>query len=162
LSGSGGEAFGAGEGARGGVPPGWVLALRHRVRWSECDPYGHANHRAYFEWFEDARNRYLEAIGLGELRPDRPGPVLAETNIRYRRPLAYGDRVLVTARTVRLGHTSLEMEYAAWHDGLVAEGRAVLVLLVNSTGIKVPIWPELRASIRECEMTAGRIPTERS
>ena len=63
-----------------GVEPGWSFAIRHRVRWSECDPFGHANHRAYFEWFEEARNRYLEAVGLAALSPNLPGPVIAETS----------------------------------------------------------------------------------
>ena len=136
------------EHARFGVEPGWAFALRHRVRWSECDPFGHANHRAYFEWFEEARNRYLEAVGLGRLAVDIPGPVMAETSIRYRRPLAYGDDILVTARTLRLGNTSFEMGYAAWRGGLVAEGRAVLILVVNATGEKVPLSDELRRRMR--------------
>jgi hypothetical protein len=74
--------------ARFGVAPEWTFAIRHRVRWSECDPFGHANHRAYFEWFEEARNRYLEAVGLAPLSPNTPGPVIANTGIRYHRPLA--------------------------------------------------------------------------
>ena len=65
------------EHARFGVEPGWSFAIRHRVRWSECDPFGHANHRAYFEWFEEARNRYLEAVGMPALSPNAPGPVIA-------------------------------------------------------------------------------------
>ena len=134
--------------ARFGVERGWSFAVRHRVRWSECDPFGHANHRAYFEWFEEARNRYLEAVGLGRLAADQPGPVIAETSIRYRRPLAYGDDILVTARTVRLGNTSFEMSYASWRGGLVAEGRAVLILVVNATGEKVPLSDELRRRMR--------------
>src|SRR5947199_7495152 len=69
--------------ARYGVEPGWSFAIAHRVRWSECDPFRHANHRAYFEWFEEARNRYLEAVGLAPLSPNSPGPVIAETSIRY-------------------------------------------------------------------------------
>ena len=67
--------------ARFGVEPGWSFAIPHRVRWSECDPFRHAGHRAYFEWFEEARNRYLEAVGLAPLSPDTPGPVIAETSI---------------------------------------------------------------------------------
>lgn len=130
--------------ARFGAPAGWSFAVRHRVRWSECDPFGHANHRAYFEWFEEARNRYLEAVGLPELSAGSPGPVIAETGIRYDRPLAYGDEILVGARTVRLGHTSFEMEYAVWSKGLCAQGRAVLILVVNATGEKTPLSPELR------------------
>jgi acyl-CoA thioester hydrolase len=133
--------------ARFRVEKGWSFAIRHRVRWSECDPFRHANHRAYFEWFEEARNRYLEEVGLPALAATNPGPVMAETQIRYLRPLGYGDEVLITARTVRLGHTSFEMEYAVWCDGLCAEGRAVLTLVVNATGAKTPLPPALRRAI---------------
>jgi YbgC/YbaW family acyl-CoA thioester hydrolase len=132
---------------RYGVEPGWSFAVRHRVRWSECDPFGHANHRAYFEWFEEARNRYLEAAGLAPLSPNSPGPVIAETAIRYYHPLAYADEILLTARTVRLGRTSFEMEYAAWREGLCALGRAVLILVVNATGEKTVLPPGLRENI---------------
>jgi acyl-CoA thioester hydrolase len=133
--------------ARFRVGPGWSFAIRHRVRWSECDPFGHANHRAYFEWFEEARNRYLEAVGLAPLSAATPGPVMVETGIRYDRPLSYGDEILVSARTVRLGHTSFEMEYAVWREGLCALGRAVLILVVNATGEKTPLPPELRRAM---------------
>jgi acyl-CoA thioester hydrolase len=133
--------------ARFGVEPGWHFAIRHRVRWSECDPFGHANHRAYFEWFEEARNRYLESAGLPALSAATPGPVMAETGMRYHRPLVYGDEVLVTARTVRLGHTSFEMEYAVWCRGLCALGRAVLILVVNATGEKTPLPEPLRSAM---------------
>jgi acyl-CoA thioester hydrolase len=133
--------------ARFGVRPGWAFAIAHRVRWSECDPFGHANHRAYFEWFEEARNRYLETAGLPELSAATPGPVMAETAIRYLKPLAYGDEVLVTARTTRLGHTSFEMEYAVWCEGLCAEGRAVLILVINTTGEKMPLPEPLRSTM---------------
>jgi len=133
--------------ARFGIEPGWSFAILHRVRWSECDPFGHANHRAYFEWFEEARNRYLESVGLAPLSPTTPGPVIAETGIRYDQPLAYADEILVSARTIRLGRTSFEMEYGAWRDGLCALGRAVLILMVNVSGEKVPLPPELRERI---------------
>jgi YbgC/YbaW family acyl-CoA thioester hydrolase len=138
---------GAAEREQFGVEPGWSLAIRHRVRWSECDPFGHANHRAYFEWFEEARNRYLEEVGLAPLSPETPGPVIAETGIRCHRPLGYADDIMVTARTIRLGRTSLEMQYAAWRGGLCALGRAVLILVVNTTGEKTPLPPELRENI---------------
>ena len=138
---------GADEFARFGVGPGWTFAIRHRVRWSECDPFRHANHRAYFEWFEEARNRYLEAVGLPALSATSPGPVMAETGIRYHRPLGYGDAALVSARTAWLGHTSFAMEYAVWRDGLCAEGHAALILVVNATGEKTPLPPDLRRAI---------------
>ncbi len=141
------DATDAAEFARFGAEPGWAFAIRHRVRWSECDPFGHANHRAYFEWFEEARNRYLETAGLAPLSASTPGPVIAETGIRYRRPLGYGENILVGARTVRLGNTSFEMEYAVWCRGLCAEGRAVLILVVAATGEKTPLAPGLRRAM---------------
>ena len=146
----------AAERARFGVEAGWSFAIRHRVRWSECDPFGHANHRAYFEWFEEVRNRYLEAVGLAPLSPNTPGPVIAETGIRYHRPLAYADEIMVSARTVRLGRTSFEMEYGAWRDGLCALGRAVLILVVNATGEKTPLSRQLRETIANREPSLDR------
>jgi acyl-CoA thioester hydrolase len=125
----------------------WSFAIRHRVRWSECDPFRHANHRAYFEWFEEARNRYLETASLPELSAGSPGPVMAETSVRYHRPLAYGDEILISARTVRIGNTSFEMEYAVWRQGLCALGRAVLILVVNATGEKTPLPSALRRAM---------------
>lgn len=150
----------AAEWAQFRVEPDWSFAIRHRVRWSECDPFGHANHRAYFEWFEEARNRYLEMVGLGSLSPNAPGPVIAETSIRYHRPLAYADEILVSARTIRLGHTSFDMEYAVWRDGLCALGRAVLILMVNATGRKTALPPRLRERIlaREPGLAPGAAP----
>jgi acyl-CoA thioester hydrolase len=145
----------AAEMARFGVEPGWAFVIRHRVRWSECDPFGHANHRAYFEWFEEARNRCLETAGLPGLSAAMPGPVIAETGIRYHRPLAYGDEILVSARTVRLGHTSFEMEYAVWRQGLCALGRAVLILVVNATGEKTPLPEPLRRAMLARDPDAG-------
>jgi acyl-CoA thioesterase FadM len=134
-----------------------VGAVRGRRRVVVCDPPPRALERVrslparrpprLFEWFEEARNRYLEAVGLAPLSPDTAGPVIAETGIRYHRPLAYADEILVTARTVRLGHTSFDMEYAVWRDGLCALGRAVLILVVNATGEKTPLPPELRERI---------------
>ena len=84
---------------------------------------------------------------LAALSPNTPGPVIAETGIRYHRPLAYGDEILVSARTMRLGRTSFEMEYAVWRGGLCALGRAVLILVVNATGEKTALPPELRERI---------------
>jgi acyl-CoA thioester hydrolase len=130
-----------------GVEPGWGSGLRHRVRWSEVDPYGHANHAAYLEWFETARNHYLEAVGLPPLSATTPGPVLTRLEVAYDRPLRYGDEVLVTARTAALRRTSLRMEYAVWRAGRVASCTAVVVLMVNATRERAAIPPAVRAAI---------------
>ena len=129
------------------MEPSWSFGIRHRVRWSEVDAFGHVNHAAYLEWFEEARNHYLEAAGLPPLSATTPGPVLIRLEAQYRKPLAYPDEVLVTARTTALRRTSVTMEYAVWRDGLVATCLAVFVLMVAATGERTPIPPAVRAAM---------------
>ncbi len=111
------------------------------------DAFGHANHAAYLEWFEEARNHYLEAAGLPPLSATTPGPVLIRVEARYLKPLAYADEVLVTARTTALRRTSVTMEYAVWRDGPAATCAAVFVLMVAATGERTPIPPAVRAAM---------------
>jgi acyl-CoA thioester hydrolase len=141
------EDFDPSAGAEFGVEGGWTFGIRHRVRWSEVDPFAHANHAAYLEWFEAVRNRYLEAVGLPPLSATAPGPVMVRLEVDYRRPLGYGDLVLVTARTRAMRRTSLTMEYGVWRDGLVAACTARLILMVNATGERVPIPAAVREAI---------------
>src|SRR5215207_5317869 len=54
------------------VEPGWWFGVRHTAQWRDTDGYGHINHRAYLAWCEEARNRYLEAVGLPRLAIDQP------------------------------------------------------------------------------------------
>ncbi len=137
--------------AQFGVEPGWRFGGRRQASWSEMDPFGHVNNIAYLVYFEDARNAYLEHCGLPRLSAQTPGPVLVESRQEYVRPLAHGDRILVTARTVGLGRTSLRMEYAVWRDGLIARGAITAVLMISATDRKVAIPPDLRASVERLE-----------
>ena len=130
-----------------GVAPGWWFGIRHRVRWSEVDGFGHANHAAYLEWFEEARNRYLETVGLPLHSVTTPGPVMARLEVQYMRSLSYADEILVTARTAALGRTSLSMQYGVWRNGLIAACTATCVLIVNASGERVPIPPAVRAAM---------------
>jgi acyl-CoA thioesterase FadM len=81
--------------------------------------------------------------------PEHPGFVVARVELDYLAPLAYGHEVLVTARAVAMGRTSLTMEYAAWRDGLAARCLTRLVLVVGATGARVPIPEAVRRRIRE-------------
>ena len=60
-----------------GVEGEWSMAVRHRVRWAECDLYGHVNHTAYLVMFEDLRVAHWRSLGQ-VLRADQPGPVVAK------------------------------------------------------------------------------------
>lgn len=134
-----------------GIDDGWYFVMVRRARWQEVDGFGHVNNLAYLGYYEDARNNYLECVGLPPLNANEPGPVIATTTETYVKPLVFEDEFAVTARTVRLGRTSLTMEYAVWKDGLCATGQAVCVLMINSTGAKVAVPGDVRARIKDLE-----------
>lgn len=130
---------------RHGVDGSWRVGIEASVRWSEVDAFGHANHRAFLEWYENARNRYLVAAGLPRLTYTTPGPVLGRVEARYLKPLRFADTLLVTARVRSIRRTSFTMDYAVWRDGCCATGSALCVLMIAASGEKVPVPDGVRA-----------------
>ncbi|MGH7447413.1 MAG: acyl-CoA thioesterase, partial [Longimicrobiales bacterium] len=101
------------------------------VAWGEMDAFGHVNNIIYFRYFESARIAYLDAIGFrGDDESSGIGPILASTECRFRRPLAYPDTVSIGARTIDLAADRFTMEYrvaSAALGEIAAEGGGVIV-----------------------------------
>lgn len=74
------------------IEPGWWFGLSLTAQWRDTDGYGHINHRAYRAWCEEARNRYLEAVGLPRLAIDQPSPVLRASASNMRSRFVMGTR----------------------------------------------------------------------
>ena len=104
----------------------WNIAVRHRIRWAECDMYGHVNHAAYLVLFEDLRVQHWGSLGQ-VFAADQPGPVVAKLEARYVRALGFEDEVLLTLRVPSLRNTSFTHDYALWKQGLCFECKALLV-----------------------------------
>ena len=78
--------------------------MRWPVRQYELDRFGHVNNAVYLNWIEQVATDHAEAIGFGlawAQAQDRAW-VVREHRITYRRPLVYGDVVLVTTTPERL------------------------------------------------------------
>jgi acyl-CoA thioester hydrolase len=129
-----------------GIEGDWAVVRRHRIRWSECDQYAHANNTAYLTLCEDLRVSHWLSLG-GRFALGEPGPVVGQMEVRYLRPLAFDDAVAVTMRPATLRRSSLTQEYAVWKEGLVFTCRAVLVLIRHGSGEKAPIPPGMRAAL---------------
>jgi acyl-CoA thioesterase FadM len=71
----------------------WALLREHEIRWSECDLYGHVNHTAYLTLFEDLRVDYWRAISGTDLSSAQPGPVMAQLEVRYAKPVGASELV---------------------------------------------------------------------
>ena len=131
-----------------GVEGQWPVVRRHRIRWAECDMYAHVNHAAYLTLCEDLRVSHWVWLG-GRFETGEPGPVVAQLEARYLRPLGFDDEVALTMRPGSLRRTSFTHEYAVWRGGLAFSCRAVLVLVRNGSGERVPIPPEARRRMIE-------------
>ena len=129
-----------------GIEGDWAVLRRHRIRWSECDLYAHVNNAAYLALCEDLRVSHWLALG-GRFEVGEPGPVVGQLEARYLRPLGFDDAVAVTMRPGTLRRTSFTHEYAVWKQGLVFTCKAVLVLIVNGSGERVPIPAAMRATL---------------
>ncbi len=131
------------------------FALELRPRFAETDALGHVSNTVYATYWELARLRYLETIGEAD---DAKRQVLAfnhmtaEMTTRMLRPCYYDEQLLVHARVVALGRSSMTMEYAL--SAVESEEiRAVARIVVVATDgeAAVPWTPGQRAKLEAFE-----------
>jgi acyl-CoA thioester hydrolase len=119
------------------------------VRFRDLDALGHVNNAVYLTYLESARIAWWQEVTGRPLAA--MGMILARTEIDYRSPAAYGDRLEVGLRCVSMRRSSFVLEFRVEERGsgrLVAEGRKVLVHYDYTAGRSIPIPPELRARIQ--------------
>ena len=137
---------------------GFPVVVELDVAWGDMDSFGHVNNVVYFRYFEHARVEYLARAGwLDRVRDTGVGPIVHSTAARFRKPLAYPDRVAVGARIITLEADRVTFEHrlvsATWND-LAADGQAVVVCFDYRAGTKAAIPHELRARIDALEQGA--------
>lgn len=117
------------------------------TRWQDNDVFGHVNNVVYYSWIDTAVNNFLIQNGILELGASEIVGVVAETNLRYLREIAYPDPVTVGVRVERLGTSSvryLSAVFRADDDVASAEGFFVHVYVTRATMRPVPIPPAQR------------------
>ena len=112
------------------------------VRFADCDPMGHANHAAYFTYFEQCRLTWWREAGGANGLPGA-NTVIVHAECDYRVPARAHDRLDVRVSVESIGRSSVILAYAIVNVATgtrVAEGRTVTVTLDPGTGqpIRVP------------------------
>ena len=99
----------------------------------DIDFNGHVSNIVYIRWMEVARIHLLEAIDMpvSELLKQGFGPVLVETQIKYKRPLKLGDEVHVMIWVTELVKASV------WMDFEFLDGENQLVACARQRGLFV-------------------------
>lgn len=124
------------------------------VRFKDLDLLRHVNNAVIFTYAETARIKYFFDLGLTSLEEgwDSFGLILARIDCNFRVPIEYGQQVAVGSRIVKIGNTSMTLEYRIEADGvLAAAGESILVHFDYGANQKAPIPNEMRATIEAYE-----------
>jgi acyl-CoA thioester hydrolase len=95
-------------------------AFRHsfRVRWSETDAQGVVFNARYLDYADIAITEYWRAVGLRALYPSEPLEFhVARATINFRKPIMPDEMIIVTARTIATGRTSMTQQVAIFGHG---------------------------------------------
>ncbi|ELR64216.1 Putative thioesterase [Photobacterium marinum] len=125
------------------------------VAWGEMDAFQHVNNVVYFRYFETARIDYFREVALmDEMYKTGIGPVLRETNCRYKLPVTYPDTLYIGSRVSELHDDRFTMEYAVVskkHGAVVTTGTAEVVMYDFNNKQKANMSPLLVDSIQGIE-----------
>ncbi len=108
----------------------------------------HVSNIVYVQWMEVARLKLLEELGLPVHEIEKAGfvPVLIETRINYRRPIALGDPARVELWLSELGNASawLEFRFYGAAGELAATGRQKGLFVSTATMRPIRLSDEQR------------------
>ncbi len=125
------------------------------IRYGDIDAQRHVNNARYFTYMEQARTKYIKALGLWvESDFDAIGIILAEQSCRYLNPIQLESDIKVGVRTRRLGEKSIETQYSiqdAQTGDELAVGQAILVAYDYQLGKSIPIPDDWRVVITAFE-----------
>jgi acyl-CoA thioester hydrolase len=148
---------------------GYHFSKEAEAVFGDLDAMGHVNNVVYLKWIETARIAYWIHVtgqrthqGLprkgGASHEHGPGVmsgalidmILARTEIDYRSPVSYGEKVDVFVRTSLIKRSSIVFEYVVRtlsDQRVVAEARTVVVCYDYTLMSKKPVPQETKAAI---------------
>ncbi|WP_217540849.1 acyl-CoA thioesterase [Vibrio metschnikovii] len=128
------------------------------VAWGEMDALQHVNNVVYFRYFETARIDYFKQVALmEETQSTGIGPVLSETQCRYKIPVTFPDTLLIGSRVVDIQSDRFTMEYQAVSKKIgkvTTTGSATVVMFNFTNGKKAHLSDKLIHAIDTIEATS--------
>ena len=125
------------------------------VRYGDLDPQGHVNNARYLTYMEQARVKYVRAVGMWDGGSFlHLGMIMADARITFKSPILWGQPIRVGVRIVRLGRKSMDSIYSiedTQSGQILAEGSSVLVAYDYKSASTIPIPDHWRQIIAEFE-----------
>lgn len=122
------------------------------VAWGEMDALNHVNNAVYFRYFETARIAHFNKVELmEEMAMTKIGPVLGETQCRYKLPVTYPDTLLIGSKVTDMQSDRFTMQYEIVSKKLgkiTTIGSATIVMFDFKTNQKAELSERLALAIK--------------
>lgn len=122
------------------------------VAWGEMDALNHVNNAVYFRYFETARIAHFNKVELmEEMAMTKIGPVLGETQCRYKLPVTYPDTLLIGSKVTDIQSDRFTMQYEIVSKKLgkiTTIGSATIVMFDFKTNQKAELSERLTLAIK--------------
>lgn len=119
------------------------------VRWRDMDSMGHVNNAKYISYLEEARVRWMLGV-QGVSMTDPIAPVVAATNVNYKRPLVWPNDIVVELLVERLGSSSITIAHRIVDQKddalLYSDGNVVVVWIDTQTGKSAALPDAVRSA----------------
>lgn len=120
------------------------------VRWRDLDAFNHVNNSNYLTYLEEARLQWMNRVP-GPWLDDHAMPVMAASQVNYRRPIAWPAQLQVQLFCERVGNSSMTITHrvidADHPDRLYCDGHTVMVWMDPASGKPVPLPEAIRAAV---------------
>lgn len=133
--------------------PTFRFATTLRVRWGDCDAFGHVNNASYLTFFEEARIDYWKAVV-----PDVPftGMAIVHASVDFRGQAFPGDVLTIRAAVTELRRTSFRAAYEVLRgEQVVATGTSAQVFFDYATQRPAAIPDAFRERVASYEGIAA-------
>jgi acyl-CoA thioester hydrolase len=138
----------------------YSFVVQWPVAWRDMDALRHVNNTRYFEYFEHVRIAYGEQCGTSPHRyATGIGPILAETKMKFIKPVKHPDTLSLGLRLTTLEKTEYIMEFIAVSHALkavAAVGDCRMVFYDYNKGVRAEIPDEIIAGFERMEKRALR------
>lgn len=130
----------------GPLPSAPMFTATITVRWRDLDAFNHVNNSTYLTYLEEARLQWMQS--MGDAFDPASTPVLAASELNYRRPIAWPAQLRVHLLCERAGNSSITIAHRIVDAGdpqtLYCDGRVVMVWIDPATGKPMPLAPSVR------------------
>jgi acyl-CoA thioester hydrolase len=119
------------------------------VRWRDLDAFNHVNNSSYLTFLEEARLQWLQQLP-GTWMTENAAPVMAASELNYRRPIEWPAQLVVQLLCTRLGNSSMTIGHRIVdvrdESRLYCDGHVVMVWMDPASGRSVPLPQTVRES----------------